>query len=414
MSDLSGDDSTQDVKIHDPVEVTPPMGSIDTSGRSRVSNENILAEHPHTLGKGDRYWHEKITGDASASWDSDMYAVVSSSGLAINAKVERQTYRVMQYFKGASAFSLWSISFVEERAGCVKCFMVGDQFNGVGLQLNGSTLQMLIRSDVSGSVVETVIDQADWSEDKLDGTGKSGVTLDITKDMLVEFSYTHLGVGPVRLSIHVGGDIIFAHVHKTANFLAAPWCKSGSLPMRTEMTNTTAQGTETTMRMNCANFVSDGGSVNQGLILPFSTGVNTVSVNRTESVVFGIRLSEATRYLSALPIGYDMKTKSGSKHVFWRVLYRPTIVNGVWSAINGVLDKLDSYSSYSGGFSIAEGHFDLSVEESEFINLIEGAFARDAYLGYDIDHNSEPLLLVAETVSGSGSIFVAGSARIFL
>jgi len=386
----------------------------DRLRRLRISNRVTLAEHAHTLGKGGRYWDEKITGDASASWDADKWAVISSSGLQDGAKIERQTFRVMQYFKGASALAHWSINFVEARAGCTKCFMVGDQFNGVGLQLNGSTLQMLIRSDVSGSVVDITVDQSAWTKDKLDGTGPSGLTLDVTKEILFEISYAHLGSGPITLVIHIGGKSVVVHEFITSNSTAMPWAKTGSLPMRTEMTNTSVQGTETTMRLNCASFASESGDVTQGLVLTHSSGTSAISVSGTDQIISGIRLDPNTRYLSLLPLGYNMKTESGNKFVYWKIVYRPTIVGGVWSDINSVVEKLDSYTSFSGGFIIAEGQFDLSVGEVDIINLVQGQLNRDAYLGYSIDHDPEALILTGQTEKGSGKVFFSTLHRIFL
>lgn len=398
----------------DPVLIKFRDSAVDRLNRLRTSERVTLAEHAHTLGKGDRYWNEKITGDASAAWDSDLWSVISSSGLADGAKVERQTYRVIQYFKGASQVAHWSVNYIEARAGCTKCFMIGDQSNGVGLQLNGSTLQMVVRSDVSGSVVDTLIDQVDWNKDKMDGAGSSGITLDITKDLLFEISYAHLGAGVVRLVFIINGLSHVAHDHYTSNTTAVPWAKSGNLPIRTEMINTTAQGTETTMRLNCVAVASESGDVTKGLVLNWSSGVTAVNVNATESIVSAVRLDPNTRYLSLLPLGYKMVAKSGTKFVNWRIIYRPTIVDPVWVDINPVVEELDTYTSFSGGFTIAQGQFDLSIGASDFINLIEEELNRDTYIGYDIDHEPEALALVVATESGNGSVFYTADARIFL
>ena len=47
---------------------------------------------------------------------------------------------------------------------------------------NGTDLRVVIRDDGSGSVVDSVVSQANWNVDKLDGTGASGITIDTTKD----------------------------------------------------------------------------------------------------------------------------------------------------------------------------------------------------------------------------------------
>jgi hypothetical protein len=53
-------------------------------------------------------------------------------------------------------------------------------------------MQVVRRSSTSGGVVDDAINQADWNLDKLDGTGASGVTLDVTKVFIfVVTEYKH-------------------------------------------------------------------------------------------------------------------------------------------------------------------------------------------------------------------------------
>jgi hypothetical protein len=50
------------------------------------------------------------------------------------------------------------------------------------LQQNGTTISFVLRTATSGSPSDArTVNQADWNGDKLDGTGDSGYTLDITK-----------------------------------------------------------------------------------------------------------------------------------------------------------------------------------------------------------------------------------------
>jgi len=57
--------------------------------------------------------------------------------------------------------------------------------NGIFLELENAVLSFVKRSSITGSVVETKVAQANWNVDKLDGTGPSGITLDITKAQIL-------------------------------------------------------------------------------------------------------------------------------------------------------------------------------------------------------------------------------------
>ena len=59
----------------------------------------------------------------------------------------------------------------------------GDK-NGFYLEQLGTDIAFVERSLVSGSVTNTPVVQSSWNGDKLDGTGASGLTLDLTKEII--------------------------------------------------------------------------------------------------------------------------------------------------------------------------------------------------------------------------------------
>jgi hypothetical protein len=59
---------------------------------------------------------------------------------------------------------------------------------------------------------ETVVPQTNWNIDKLDGTGISGITLDISKAQILWMDIEWLGLGTVRIGFVINGNL-FTVIH---------------------------------------------------------------------------------------------------------------------------------------------------------------------------------------------------------
>jgi hypothetical protein len=128
--------------------------------------------------------------------------------------------------------------------------------NGIEFQLSGTTKQFTVYSGSSAG--NETVTQSSWNLDKLDGTGASGITLDITKTQILIIDIQALYVGRVRVGFDIGGEIVYCHEFLHANLFTSPYIQSANLPVRCGMTCT---GTvSTTMNFICAAVISEGGS----------------------------------------------------------------------------------------------------------------------------------------------------------
>ena len=399
----------------DPISVDFAASDKDPFGSLLVVNPLTLVEHPHSVGTGGRYWDQLLVGSATVTYDNTRQAVVSSTTTAINDKVTRQTYRNIQYFKGKGQIFRGTYNFDEAVAGVRKRIGVFKDDNGLFLELDGTTLNFVSRSNTTGSIVDKKHAQSAWVYDKLDGTGLSGKTLDHTKIQLVSIDYAHLGGGSARLFFYIEGQKILADIINTSNMEDRSWSKSGNLPIRTEIENTTAQASARDLYVSCMSIDSAGGDADTGLVQTISTGTSSVTINSSSETVIGsLRCSEDFSHLSILPLGFDFLTDSGSKTMYWRVIYRPTLVGDTWVDLSPVSQELSALTSFSGGFTISEGYLDLANGASKAITLSKDIAQTDSYLGYGIDGTPESLLIVGMTTAGAGAVFMNGSYRTFL
>lgn len=174
-------------------------------------------------------------------------------------------------------------------AGAVKEVGYFDAANGIIYRQNGTSgLQIVLRSSTSGGVVDNAINQASWNVDKLDGTGRSGKTLDPTKTFILVIDLQFLGMGRVRVGFDIDGVFYLAHQFLNAGVLTVPYMQSATLPVGALVT-TTATATTATLKFKCAAVQSEGGALeNQGF--NFATpSVASTAGNGTRVAAMSIR-----------------------------------------------------------------------------------------------------------------------------
>lgn len=84
----------------------------------------------------------------------------------------------------------------------------------------------------------TRIPQSSWNIDKMDGTGPSGYTLDISKMQMAYIDYTWYGAGFIRFGFRAtNGEVLYCHKIINNNVNNAAYMRSGNLPGRFEAVN---------------------------------------------------------------------------------------------------------------------------------------------------------------------------------
>jgi hypothetical protein len=88
------------------------------------------------------------------------------------------------------------------------------------------------------AVREERIPQSKFNKDKIDGTGKSGYNIDVTKMQMLGIQYSWYGAGFADFMIRgVDGNFITAHRFKNNNINNEAYMRSGNLPARYEVGN---------------------------------------------------------------------------------------------------------------------------------------------------------------------------------
>jgi hypothetical protein len=93
-----------------------------------------------------------------------------------------------------------------------------------------------LTSEVAYMTQVTKVPQSQWNLDKLDGTGTSGYTIDISKTQMAFIDYSWYGAGTIRWGFRTtDGDITFVHQMPMNNVNNKSFMRSGNLPARFEV-----------------------------------------------------------------------------------------------------------------------------------------------------------------------------------
>lgn len=232
--------------------------NLDAFSRLRVSNPLILHNSQLTYDLAPVIY-EQITNGTGATIAHDStnrMATMTFSSTPTGGSSYMQSYEYLPYQPGRSQLIFVTFNMLSAVANVLKFAGYSDGVNGIEFQLNGTTKQFKIYSGTLDGDDTAV--QSSWNLDKLDGTGPSGITLDISKTQILVIDIQALYVGRVRLGFDIGGEIIYAHEFKHANLATYPYIQTANLPVRCGMTCT---GTvSTTMNFICSAVISEGGS----------------------------------------------------------------------------------------------------------------------------------------------------------
>lgn len=244
--------------IIDPDVAIRDSANLDAFSRLRVSNPLILHNSQLTYDLAPIIMEQITSGTgATITYDStNRQALMTFSSTPTGGQAYMQSYEYLPYQPGRSQLIFVTFNMIAAVANTLKFAGYSDGVNGIEFQLSGTTKQFIIYS--ASSAGNETVTQSSWNLDKLDGTGASGITLDITKTQILVIDIQALYVGRVRIGFDIGGQIIYCHEFLHANLFASPYVQTANLPVRCGMTCT---GTvSTTMNFICSAVISEGGS----------------------------------------------------------------------------------------------------------------------------------------------------------
>lgn len=229
-------------------------------GALKVSDQRSLGAYESSSGSYDELFSVTLANGGTNVYDDVGHGMLLGVTGAAGSRCLRMTNRYHYYLPGSSNNIVMTMSCGDSgKVGNTRRWGAFDEQDGMFFALIGTSPAVVIRSSTTGSVVENVVLQANWNVDKLDGTGPSSYTLDVTKINVWWFDYQWLGAGRVRFGVyHPDGSRLVCHQFQNAGLNTLPFTRTGTLPLATENVNTGATGSSSELRESCMAIYTEG------------------------------------------------------------------------------------------------------------------------------------------------------------
>lgn len=370
-----------------PLPVTTQSNSTatDAFGRLRTSSPLTLFDSSHRY-KDNGLWTTSSGTGATTSFDANAGLVTLNTTTTSGSEIIRETTKCFSYQPGKSLLVM--STFVMNTAKTNLRQRVGyyGASNGMFLEQDGTTVSFVERSAVTGSTVDTKVAQASWNIDKMDGTGLSGYTLDLTKAQIFWMDIEWLGLGTVRLGFIINGEFVHCHSFHHANLVTTTYITTASLPLRYEITNTGTTASTSVLKQICSTVLSEGGYELRGLQQAIGTTITapySLTTAGTFYPVISLRLKTAT--LDAIVILTAISVLGiTSANYLWRVVATATTTGGTW--VSAGADSNVEYNltgtATAGGRILAQGYFSSTNQNTSQINIL-----KEALFSFQLERN---------------------------
>ncbi len=385
----------------------------DAFGRLRVASPLTQFDSKQIYDKAPLIWDDQQmsgAGTTSTYNANQASTTIAVANLTAGRRV-RQTFRSIVYQPGKSTQILMTgvLTDLGAAAGITTRFGQMNEQNGLGVQLRGLELEFIRRTFTSGVVVDNVVAQADWNIDRLDGTGPSGLTINLTKTQILAIDYEWLGVGAVRLGFVINKKLVYCHQMNHANNLATVYMSTPNLPLRYEIIND-GTGPARGLTHICATVMSEGGSELAGFDLAVTRGSAPLAAlnNNNQFPLVAIRLNTTQLGVSVVPKGISVVCTSTATFR-WMLLLNPTIVGTALvyaavpnSAVQAALASTNA-TTVTGGTQLASGY--AAAGATGDVNLpVPG----DIQMGATLAGVSDVLVLAVQMVVGGAETYYGG------
>jgi len=383
---------------------------LDAFGRLRISNPLPLFEAKQVNDDIPLKFDDQETsgsGTSSTHNTNQASTTLSVSNLTAGTRV-RQSKRRINYQPGHGQQALVTFLMGAAASGITKRVGLFNDNDGIFLESLDTTISLVVRTNTSSTPSDTnKVAQASWNIDPMDGSGPSGLTLDLTKVNLLFIDFAWLGVSRVRVGFVIGGVLHYVHEFNTANIETLVYMSNPSLPIRYEIANS-GTGPAADLVTICSSVSSEGGSDTIGISRSADTGIVEVSTLSTTNIYLLLALRLGAIHINSEVIlrSIEVLVTSAVTAFRWALLLNPTVAGAALSFVaesNSVVEiaRPTSATTVTGGTIILSGYGSGSIQAKTSITaLTEGR------LGAFIDDTSDVFVLAVQVPGATPETFL--------
>lgn len=384
----------------------------DLFGRLKVSAPYTLFDSSH------RYTQDGDFSDVIVGTGSTSGIITSQStatlgiGTTAGCSYIRESKRVFSYQPGKALQVLQTFVLNSPQTNLVQRVGYASSENGVMLELNGSQINIIKRTAISGVGTTITVPQSQWNVDTLDGTGisttnPSGISLDLTKAQILFSEYEWLGVGSVRVGFAIDGKFVIAHQFNHSNKLDSVYMTTATLPIRYEILNIGITSAPSTMKQICASVQSNGGyEKKQALDVVRNTTVVSVAAGQAFIPLLSIRLTPGKEDSVIIPHEFNILPDSTNPTTFEVSLIKnATLTNASFAttATSSPNVQVDFAATAMSGGTIVKNDYVTSANKGTTPLNVSQEYNWDLQLGRTQSKVSDIYTLAMRGISGAGT-----------
>jgi len=398
--------ATNNDNLHVSVQEYGDTPAIDAFARLRIAEPYTLFDSKQLHDKQPLFWDEALGGSATSIHNPVNACTEMKVTADANDYVIRQTKQRFNYQPGKSqlifmTFYSPQVTGITTRVGLFDSVIgnVRTPKNGIFFECDG-TLSWNIAKN--GTIVESVT-QANWNVDPLDGTGPSGITLNMSAAQIMIIDYEWLGVGRVRVGFVIDGLVYYVHNFNHANdpLFYSVYMSTPNLPLRYSIETDGTAGSE--LDHICSTVISEGGVEETGLrrsIDTETTSISAVSAN-VPYAILGMKLKSAYSDITVIPEFFSMICTSNDDYR-WSLHLNPELSAPL--TYNNLDNSAIQYAIGSGETLI---NLDPSNKmDSGFVKGTRGGdagrkFTSALRMGSNLDGTLDTIVLAATSLSSN-------------
>jgi len=333
--------------------------NLDAFSRLRVSDPVTIFDSNFQYNLAPLIYQQVVAGAGTVAHSpNNSSAVLSVTGTGGDSAI-LQSKAYHRYIPGKSQLVILTTVLGAAAANVRKRVGYFDNNDGIFLEQNGTTdVAFTLRTSTSGAPSDANrVTQTNWNIDPLNGTGRSGLILDLSKAQIVVFEFQWLGMGRARVGFDINGRIYMVHQFLNANNLSTVYMRTANLPTRWSISESGGVGVGT-MLATCASVQSEGGA---GYHTGYQFAYDRASVTAASGVqtyAFSIRAKSTFNSIANRMFLKILKMHclvTGADPVIMEAYYNTTVGGAPsWTDLEATYSGLqvDTAGTPSGGFKV--------------------------------------------------------------
>ena len=330
--------------------------NLDAFGRALVGAPATLAEHGFEYDLDPLFLATKVVGGGTLTHNSNKSSAILAVTNALNDRAVIQQRRYNYYERGKAQIQKITGVFGTAVADVKKRLGYFDDRNGVWLEQDGTNgFKVVLRSYVTGAVVDTEIPQSSWTDQDGNPSELATTTLNPAYQQIFGMDTQFLGAGMVKTFLNIDGENKIAHCFRHSNrSSAAPYMRTFTLPCRYEILQGGTTGSADFQAI-CMEVESNGGdleptahefSIARNAFLSVASGTWTGLIAIRPKTTFGGVINRVPALLDAWHV------YSEDRAVEIELVFDATLaVGGAWVSVGSEssIEYNDNITSVTGG-----------------------------------------------------------------